>query len=158
MNDSSPVRLLSLVSLAIIETAVTLPSESLMGEIESDYQDIVENTADIVISIAPDGSILYINNAFTRVLGYNQEEIGTLSLLFNIIHPKFQPYCMGKFQMVLGGKEQEWIEADLISKDGKLITVEGKVNCKSVNGKSHSVQCFLKDITLNKIQEKELNK
>ncbi|MEQ8582707.1 MAG: PAS domain S-box protein [Marinoscillum sp.] len=50
------------------------------------FRSLVENGADAVIIIGPDGTPTYVSPSITRVLGYTEEEALTLNM-FELIHP-----------------------------------------------------------------------
>ncbi|MBI5667722.1 MAG: PAS domain S-box protein [Chloroflexi bacterium] len=69
-----------------------LPSESLRSEwldYQQQFEFIADNTHDIIGRIAPDGRILYINQAVERMLGYPRSHFLGLSMQewLKLVHP-----------------------------------------------------------------------
>jgi PAS domain S-box-containing protein len=98
------------------------------------YYDILEHASDLIQSVAPDGSFLYVNRAWRETLGYTDEEIKDLNL-FDIIHPESQDNCRRIFKEIMEGKEFDLIEASFVSKSGKKIPIQGRVNTHFLDGK-----------------------
>ena len=83
-----------------------------LEESEERYRDLLENSNDLVQSVAPDGHFLYVNRAWRDILGYSIEEVANLSL-FDIIHPQSQARCRQVFQEVISGDSVDRIELQL---------------------------------------------
>ena len=98
------------------------------------YHDIIEHASDLIQSVAPDGSFLYVNRAWKETLGYTDEEIKNLNL-FDIIHPESEDHCRRIFHEIKKGKESGLIEASFMSKSGKKIPIQGRVNTHFIDGK-----------------------
>jgi PAS domain S-box-containing protein/putative nucleotidyltransferase with HDIG domain len=131
--------------------------EEALRDSEERYRDLFENASDLVQSVALDGHLVYVNRAWRETLGYDEEEIASLSL-FDIIHPDSQAHCMELFQRVMSGEEVDKVEAVFVSRDGKEIAVEGTANCKFVDGKPVYTRGIFRDITQRKQAEEALQK
>jgi len=142
-----------------------LPSGAAVGErkraeealraSEETYRDLLENANDLIQSVAPDGSFVYVNRAWRETLGYGQEEIPGLSL-WDIIHPDSKAHCIEAFQRVMAGEKLDRIEAMFLSKDGRAIMVEGSANCSFRDGKPVATRGIFRDITERKRAEEAL--
>jgi PAS domain S-box-containing protein len=100
------------------------------------YHDILEHASDLIQSVGPDGSFLYVNRAWKDTLGYTDEEVEDLNL-FDIIHPESMDHCRRIFQDVMEGKDAGLIEATFVSKSGDQIPIQGRVNTHFIDGKPH---------------------
>jgi len=123
-----------------------------LRESEERYRDLFENASDIIQSVDTDGSFIYVNNSWKKILGYSDEEINSLKV-FDIVHPKSKQHCMNLFNQIMSGKPIDNIEASFITKDGKEIIVEGSVNCRFADGKPVSTRGIFRDITRRKKME-----
>lgn len=126
-------------------------------ESEERYRDLFENANDLIQSVAPDGSIMYVNRAWRETLGYSEEEIPALSL-FDVIHPDSLAHCMEMFQHVIAGEAVERVEAMFVTKDGRPVTVEGSVSCKFRNGNPVATRGIFRDITERKRAEEKIKR
>jgi PAS domain S-box-containing protein len=117
-----------------------------LRESEERYRDLFENANDLIQSVAPDGSIMYVNRAWRKTLGYSEEEIPNLSL-FDVIHPDSLPHCMEMFQHVIAGETIGRVEATFVTKDGRTVAVEGGVSCKFKNGNPVATRGIFRDVT-----------
>lgn len=122
---------------------------------EEHFRDLFENAHDLIQSVRPDGSFLYVNRAWREILGYSETEINGLSLQ-DIIHPSSLSHCLEIFQRVMAaGEAAELVEAVFLAKDGHAIIVEGNSNCHFVGGKPVATRSIFRDITQRKQAEKE---
>ncbi len=122
---------------------------------EQEHQDILENINDLIQSVAPDGSFIYVNRSWMNTLGYTKEEVPSLSM-FDIIHPDSREHCKKIFERVLNREEVKNIEAKFLTKDGREILVEGSSNCRFVNGKPVATRAIFSDVTGRKRAEERL--
>lgn len=126
-----------------------------LRESEEKYRDILDNAADLIQSVTPDGKFLYVNNAWKKALEYNDEEASKINLA-DIIHPDYKDYYMENFKKLMSGKKLGNIELAFLTKDGKKIFVEGTSTCKFEEGKPVSTRAIFRDVTEKKELFKQL--
>jgi len=136
------------------DTTERQKTEEALKESEERYRNLFENANDLIQSIAPDGRILYVNPAWLKTLGYTMEELHRMTV-FDILHPDYRNKCMNTLQQVLSGKSDN-IEAVFISKDGRLVNVEGTASMMLVNGKAVACNGIFRDVTERKKMEEKL--
>jgi len=131
-------------------------SKGALPEIEDRYRDLFENVNDMIQSVGPDGSFLYVNRAWKEKLGYCDKEIENLSI-FDIIHPDSKEHCMEIFKRIMSGENIDSVEATFVTKGGKGIFIEGSVNCLFKDGRPVSTRGIFRDVTKRKKAEEKLN-
>jgi len=119
------------------------------------FRDLVENTNDLVHTLAPDGRFLYANKAWLKTLGYQRNDIKNIYMT-DIIHPESRKHCSNIFRHLISGRKVGRFEAELITKKGRKLIVEVNSHCKFMNGKPVYIQCIMHDITQRKRAEKNL--
>ncbi|MDY6911278.1 MAG: PAS domain S-box protein [Chloroflexota bacterium] len=129
--------------------------ENELRESEEKYRDLFENANDLIQSVTPDGSLLYVNRTWRETLGYSKKEIAKLSML-DIVHPDSKEHCMEMFQKVMAGEKVGVVEATFVTKQGMTIAVEGSVNCHFKNGSPFATRGIFRDITERKQSEEQL--
>lgn len=130
-------------------------AEEALRESEKRYRDLVENIADLVQSVAPDGTLIYANRAWRETLGYEEKEVQGLPL-FGIIHPDSLEHCQELFQRVMAGEEVKGIETKFVTKDGRTLLVEGSAGCRFADGKPVATHGIFRDVTERKRAEEAL--
>lgn len=110
------------------------------------YRDLLHSANDLVQSVAPDGSILYVNRAWRETLGYSKEELDELSI-FDVIHPDSQAHCRAILNRLTEEACDERVEATFVTKDGEAIIVEGNINCRFEDGVPVATRGIFRDVT-----------
>lgn len=130
-------------------------SEEALKESEKRYRNLFDNANDLIQSIAPDGHILYVNPAWLKTLGYTMEDLRQMTV-FDILHPDYRNKCLNTLQQVLAGESKEKIEAVFISKNGRMVDVEGTASMMMVNGIAVACNGIFRDVTERKKMEEQL--
>jgi PAS domain S-box-containing protein len=132
-------------------------AEERLRESEESYRDLFENASDFIQSVAQDAHFIYVNKAWRDALGYSKQEIANL-VLWDIIHPDDIKRCRNIFCTVMAGKAFNNVETVFVTKNGKLIHVEGNVNVVFKEGKVVATRAIFRDITERKEAEEKLRK
>lgn len=125
-----------------------------LEESEERYRDLFENANDLIQMVAPDGTIQYVNRSWKETLGYTDEDLPNITLK-DIIHPDHFNICMLAFQKLMSGDPIDSIETTFVTKDGRLIELEGSINCNFVDGKPMSSRGIFRNVTERKRAEKK---
>jgi PAS domain S-box-containing protein len=129
-----------------------MEQEQALQSSEEKYRDILESVNDLIQSVAPDGTILYVNRGWRETLGYSEEDVARLSL-FDVIHPDSMAHCQEMFKRVLSGETVTGAEAIFVAKDGRQVVVEGSASCKFVNGEPVATMGIFRDVTQRRAAE-----
>ncbi len=116
-------------------------------DIESDF---LENAAIAMHSIAPDGTILWANEAALALLGYGREEyVGRRVSEFHADQPGVEDLLQG----FSGNNQLKNYEARLKCKDGSIRYVRIYANIISRGATASHARCFLVDVSDKKKAE-----
>jgi len=122
---------------------------------EERYRDLFEHANDLIQSLDPDGRFLFVNRSWLRTLGYDEEEVRSLTFL-DIVHPDSLEHCQRLFARVHAGEQIGTVRADFLSKAGRRITVEGSVNAKVAKGRIVATRAIFRDVTARQVAEDAL--
>ncbi len=136
------------------EVAEREQAEVALLESKGRFQDLLENSYDIIQSVTPDGSFIFVNRAWVETLGYTDEEVPSLDF-FNLIHPEFLPDFQKMFSRMVNGVSVADIQTTFVAKDGKPILVKGNARPREADGNVIAVQCYFRDITDQRRMEEE---
>lgn len=142
--------------IGIVED-ITVNRKNLMAleASEARYKNLFDNAHDLIQSIAPDGHILYVNPAWLNTMGYTPEELSRMTI-FDILHPEHKTQCMNTLKNVMSGGSKENIEAVFISKDGRVVNLEGNASVRLVDGTAVACNGIFRDITERKKMDEQI--
>jgi PAS domain S-box-containing protein len=130
--------------------------ESSIAKSNSQLQDLVDNTSDLIQLVALDGKFIFVNKAWREILGYGLDEIASMRLQ-DILHPQHRDQALAQLQVIEQGIANPGFEAVFQNRWGKKIFVSGSVNCRFDNGKATAFRCILNDFTEKIRAEKAQN-
>jgi PAS domain S-box-containing protein len=129
-------------------------TEAALKESEERYRDLFENASDMLQSMTPDGRFLLVNKAWQDVLGYTDDDLANLNF-FHILHPAQRKICRMHFEQILQDGRAVTCQTVFMSKSGREVTVEGKVNCRFEKGRPLALRGVFRDITEKLRREEE---
>jgi PAS domain S-box-containing protein len=128
-----------------------------LRESEERYRDLFDNASDLVCMAAPDGSLLYVNQAWQHGTGYGTEEIGRMQLL-DLVAEESRTYYTQVLERVLRGERLDHVELVFVPKVGAPITVEGNLSCTFKDGQASVIRGIYRDVTERKRVEEHLRR
>lgn len=117
-----------------------------LRESEARLRDLFDGTTDLIQSVAPDGQLLFVNRAWRETLGYPLEEVGQLNL-FAVVDPASTADCQTLFAQVLAGQDVGLVQLKLRTKEGRAVSLEGRVTVRREDGKMISTRGIFRNIT-----------
>jgi PAS domain S-box-containing protein len=145
------------VVILYMDTTRRRKSELALLESEDRFRDLFENATDMLQSIDPEGRILVVNKAWRETLGYSEDEVSGLKV-FDILHPDQVERCRKSFEKILEDGEEFSCQTVFLSKSGTEISVEGKVNCRFVDGKPMALRSVFHNISEKLKMEEDLRR
>ncbi|TLV03609.1 PAS domain S-box protein [Dyadobacter luticola] len=130
--------------------------ESSIAKSNSQLQDLVDNTSDLIQLVAIDGKFIFVNKAWREVLGYGLDEIASMRME-DILHPQYKDEALAQLKLIEQGNANPNFEAVFLSREGRKVFVSGSVNCRYDNGKPTAFRCILNDFTEKIRAEKAQN-
>jgi PAS domain S-box-containing protein len=93
-------------------------AENALATSERKYRQLIDNSHDIIYSLAPDGRFLFVGPAWTRMVGHPVSEVEGRSFT-DFVHPDDQPVCFAFLKKVIeAGERQEGVEYRVRHVDG----------------------------------------
>jgi len=126
---------------------------------EEQYNNIVNNSSDFIISLDTGGQIKFANKSWLQKMNYQLNEVIDTNI-FTYIHPDSQEHCMLIFNNIHNTESKSFlIQYNLINKNREKIEVEGEVVLTYKDDVIHSINSNLKDVTeINKLRIEKANK
>lgn len=110
------------------------------------FDALRSNTSDLIHSVTPEGTFLFVNQAWQNTLGYSDEDLKTLKLM-DIVDPQYQGTCQLIFQDLLAGQKIDRSKTVFLAKDGRKVSVEGRCSTRFVDGKAVNMTGVFRDLS-----------
>ena len=111
------------------------------------FKDLFDNANDLIHLLDPDGRIIYVNNAWEKVLLFSQKEIEQ-KVIYDFVSEEdravFKKY---REQVVDGQAPESHIVVSFLTKDNRKVYLEGTVTAKRVHGMSLYTRGIFRDVT-----------
>ncbi len=120
------------------------------------WRDLFEDANDLIQSVDKDGKFLYVNKKWRDLLGYSYEEVRKMAFP-NIIHPKHLQACLTAFGEMQQGKSFDNFTTQFVTKDGRIVNVEGNISVRMKDGEFVSTWGIFRDVTFRNQREQELD-
>lgn len=130
--------------------------ENAVRDSEAKFRTLA-NTAPGLIFLAQGTKYLYVNPAFSRLLGYSEEELLELNV-WDLVHPDHRDMVKNRSQARQAGKSvPERYEFKVVSKDGQVHWLDYSANLIDYEGKP-AIIAIATDITIAKELQEALRK
>ena len=123
---------------------------------EERYRDLFEHASDGIFTMSVDGTITSINTAGELLTGYAQDEIVGMSF-FELIVPEDRERAVLVLQRRLGGGENEIVELELQSRDGRRTFVEINERVVEQDGTPVALEAIARDTTERHLLQQKLS-
>ena len=130
-------------------------AEDALKESEERYRDLFENASDLIHSVRPDGSFVYVNKAWRDALGYTEDEVDALTI-WQVVDVEHHPRLPGHVRRGERARGRGLREAVLIMRDGRRLEVEGNESCRFVDGVPAVTRAIFRDVTERRRTEQAL--
>ena len=125
-----------------------------ISQAKSELNLFFNNANDLIQSIDENGDFAYVNEAWKRKMGYNDDEISQIKI-FDIIYPVDLPEFREHFHKQFKGKKAKEIFLRYHNKNGEVIYLEGNMNFVE-DKRGVLANTILRDVTQKVNTEKEL--
>ncbi|MBI3688935.1 MAG: PAS domain S-box protein [Actinobacteria bacterium] len=108
--------------------AAALTRRSIAAELrtsESRYRTLIDDVADVVVHLEPDGRISFVNRTWTELTGLTLEDTVGAGPMDNV-HPDDRPLAMAHMMAVMTGDDSQVPEVRFITKTGEVRWMEVK--------------------------------
>jgi PAS domain S-box-containing protein len=110
------------------------------------FQDLFENSKDILFTLDLDGNITALNRSGEEVLGLSRGDALQRNIK-SLVAPEHQAACHEMMQRILNDEPLQHFEINLIGKDGGKVILEASARLIQSGGKKEGVQGIARDVT-----------
>ncbi len=137
-----------------INHALTLRARSVENA-WAQLDDLLDNSSDLIQSVAPDGRFVYVNRAWCKALGYSVDEAKRLSF-YDIIAPENVPHCNHVMTQLANGEVPPHFELSVITKTGQRLLLEGHATARIEEGKVVATRGMFRNVTEQRRHEERV--
>ncbi|HKO99098.1 MAG TPA: CHASE domain-containing protein [Pyrinomonadaceae bacterium] len=130
-------------------------AEQAMREGDERYRELVENANDIVFTLDLEGNVTSINKAVESLTGFTQAELLDMNMS-DFLTPLSTAAARQMTARKLAGEERTSYEVEVLTKDGRSVTLEISSRLSRSNGKPVGIQGVARDITTRRLAEEAL--
>ncbi len=138
----------------VLEQAV-IERTALLAENEARYRDLLDNANDLVQSVGPEGTFIYVNKRWQALMGYTAEEARQIRF-DDVLRPDQVSRYQHLFKQLQQGKRFRDEELIYVTRSGEEIILEANLSSRIVEGKFISTQTILRDVTARREMEEAL--
>ena len=119
------------------------------------FQDLFENTSDLIHFAGTDGLIRMTNNAWLKTLGYSAGEVQGTEV-YQFIHPDCREEFIRHRERVVGTGLRIQTTTKFIARDGRAVVVEGHISGVFKDGTCLYTRGVFRNVTLQRAAEQQL--
>jgi two-component system, sensor histidine kinase and response regulator len=121
---------------------------------EERYRDLFENAHDIIYTHDLTGNYTSVNKASEKITGYTRAESLRMNMI-DAIAPEYLKFVREVIRAKSNQSSQSAYEIEIITRDGRRVTLEVQSRLAYTDGKPSGVQGIARDITERKRADKE---
>ncbi len=130
-------------------------AEDAVREGEERYRELVENANDIVFTLDLQGNVTSINKAVESLTGFTQADVLKMNMS-EFLTPQSTETAHLMTARKMSGEERTNYEVEVLTRDGRAVTLEVSSRLARHNGNPVGVQGVARDITNRRLAEEAL--
>ena len=139
---------------SVSDVTLEIKAHEKIKEEENKIENFLNNSVQIIQSFDKNGKILFANDAWKNLLGYDNNDLKSITL-FDIISDDYKNHCSIIFNEVLNGTPVFDLEAEFISKKGEKVLLKGNALPLMKDGELIATHAFFNEIgALDKVTKK----
>ena len=134
-----------------------------LEEGERHLRDFLKHANYLIQSTSMDGRLLFVNETWQRVMGYNDADVAAGLALFDLLAPEAREAGEASFRRVTADAESTTegasasegreLELLLVTREGRRVLVAGEADCRIVDGQPVATRAIFRDVTRQRAAE-----
>jgi PAS domain S-box-containing protein len=113
---------------------------------EKRFEDLFENTKDILFTMDLEGNVTSVNKAAEEVMGWPRNEALQMNLK-SLVAPEHAALCNEVMRRIVSEEPLQHFEIAMLRKDGRKVLLEASARLIRSNGNKDCVQGIARDVT-----------
>ena len=145
----------SMIGGVAIDVTEQMRAEEELRRSEERYRSLLENANDIIYTHDLEGNYLAINKACEQITGYTRHEILNGLNIAQVVAPDQLELARRMMEQKLRDPSPTVYEIDIITKDGRRLTLEVSTRISYRDGRPAAVEGIARDVTGRRRAEEE---
>ena len=125
------------------------------AEAEHRLRDFLDNANDLIQITDTEGSLAYVNRAWTATFGFEEEAVRGKNV-YSLLRPSNRVELETAFRRLIEGGSMERFISELHTGDGDPVICAISANCSRVDGEVVAVRSIIRNVTETVMAEREL--
>ena len=121
-------------------------AETSVRQCEKRFEDLFENTKDILFTMDLEGNVTSVNKAAEEVMGWPRNEALQKNIK-GLVAPEHAVLCGEVMRRIVSGEPLQHFEIAMLRKDGRKVLLEASARLIRSNGNKDCVQGIARDVT-----------
>jgi len=121
-------------------------AENAVRQWERRFEDLFENTKDILFTLDLEGRITSVNRAAEEVMGWSRRKALQKNIK-SFVSPEHAAVCSEMMRRIVNEEPSQRFEIAMVREDGRKVLLEASARLLRVNGKKEGVQGIARDVT-----------
>jgi len=121
-------------------------AETSVRQWEKRFEDLFENTKDILFTMDLEGNVTSVNKAAEEVMGWPRNEALQKNIK-GLVAPEHAALCGEVMRRIVSGEPLQHFEIAMLRKDGRKVLLEASARLIRSNGNKDCVQGIARDVT-----------
>jgi PAS domain S-box-containing protein len=139
----------------LMDVTPRIEAEAELRAADRRYRELTETVPALLQSCTPDGTLLLVNDAWRRSLGFGSEDPLPRSML-DVVHEGDRDHCAAIMERCAVGERVGGIDLRLIGVDGRVVAVRGTASPRTENGTVVAINAVLENVTEQVRSERRL--
>jgi PAS domain S-box-containing protein len=152
---SGATQITGLIAVAVDQSS-TRHREQALRESQDRYRDLFENSTEMIATLSPTGQFLYVNPAWKRCFGHDDDELLGLESFEEVFAPSCRGQAATLFRRSLDGETVERAPLRHHAANGRVLDLEISLSQRQRSGNPLAIRCLLRDVTQQRQREHRL--
>jgi two-component system, cell cycle sensor histidine kinase and response regulator CckA len=121
-------------------------AENAVRQWERRFEDLFENSKDILFTMDLDGTVTSVNKAAEQVMGWSRGEALQKNIK-SLVAPEHLALCSEMMRRILSEEPLQHFEIAILRKDGRKVLLEASARLLRSNERKESIQGIARDVT-----------
>jgi PAS domain S-box-containing protein len=122
------------------------------------FKDLFDSAHDLIHLAYPDGTLMYVNHAWEKLLELSEDEVKGKSIYSFVVKEDLQRFRNYRESVLNGSQNEQEISIAFLTKSGRTVYVQGFISARFQDGTALHTRGIFRDITVRLQNEAALKR